>query len=98
MTLYAAALYLHIVGALLLFMTLTVEGIALRQLRRATTLEQVRDAAGIARLTRTVGPASTAGILVPGLYMVATSWGWVSWILVGLGAWAVVAVLGAINR
>jgi hypothetical protein len=31
MTLYAAALFLHVVGALLLFATLTLEGIALRQ-------------------------------------------------------------------
>ena len=97
MTLYSAALFLHIVGALLLFATLTLEGIALRQARRATTVVQVRDSAGIAGLTRFAGPASAAGILVPGLFMAATAWGPVPWILVGLGTWVLVGVLGAVN-
>jgi hypothetical protein len=97
MTLYAAALFLHIVGALLLVAALTVEGIALRQVGRAITLGQVRDSAGIAGLTRVVGPAAALGILLPGLYMTATNWGWIPWILVGFAAWLLVAGLGAVN-
>ena len=97
MTLYSAALFLHIVGALLLFTALSLEGVGLRQMRRASTPEQVRDAAGIAGLARMVGPASLVGIAVPGLYMTATSWGWVPWILVGLAAWLLVGASGAFN-
>jgi hypothetical protein len=96
MTLYTAALFLHIVGALLLFAALTLDGIALRQLRRATTPEQVRDSAGIAGLTRLVGQVAALAILVPGLYLTATSWGWVPWILAGLAAWVFTAVLGTV--
>src|SRR5919201_6443853 len=63
MTLYRIALFVHVVGALLLFATLTVEGIGLRSLRRATTVDQARDGSSVARLTRVVGPVSALAIL-----------------------------------
>jgi hypothetical protein len=97
MTLYSIALFLHIVGALLLFVTLTVEGLALLQLSRAATKEAAAGAAGLLRLNRIVGPLSALGVLIPGLYMSATSWGWVGWVVVALVSWAVIAVLGAVN-
>jgi hypothetical protein len=36
-------------------------------------------------------------ILASGLYMMVTSWGWVPWLAVGLFAWVLIAVLGAVN-
>jgi len=86
MTLYSVALFLHVVGAVLLFVTLTVEGVALRQA-----------APRLLRLNRIVGPLSALGVLLPGLYMAATSWGWVAWIVVALASWLAIAVLGAVN-
>jgi len=86
MTLYSVALFVHVVGALLLFVTLTVEGVALRQA-----------APPLLRLNRIVGPLSALGVLLPGLYMTATSWGWVAWIVVALASWLAIAVLGAVN-
>jgi hypothetical protein len=97
MTLYSIALFLHVVGALLLFVTLTVEGIVLRQLRRAATIEAAQGAAALLRLNRIVGPLSAVGVLIPGLYMMATNWGWVAWIVVALVSWLAIAVLGAVN-
>ena len=96
-SLYTAALFLHVVGALLLIATLTVEGIALWQFRLGATVERVRDSAAIASVTRQIGPASAAGILLPGLYMTATTWGLIPWILISLIAWLVVGILGAVN-
>jgi hypothetical protein len=97
MTLYSIALFLHVVGALLLFVTLTVEGVALRQVRQAATAEAAAGAAAVLGLNRIVGPLSALGVLIPGLYMTATSWGWVAWIVVALASWLAVAVLGAVN-
>jgi hypothetical protein len=97
MNLYSIALFLHVVGALLLFVTLTVEGAALRQLSLAAAAESAQGAAGMLRLNRIVGPFSALGVLIPGLYMTATSWGWVAWIVVALISWVVIAVLGAVN-
>jgi hypothetical protein len=97
MSLYSLALFLHVVGALLLFVTLTVEGVALRLLRRAATAAEATRASGMLRVNRIVGPISAVGVLVPGLYMTATNWGAVAWIVVALVSWALIAVLGAIN-
>lgn len=85
MSLYSVALFLHIVGALVLFALLGIEGFSLRQ------------GIAAARLNRVLGPISALLILVPGLYMVATSWGWRAWILVGIAAWLLIAVLGAVT-
>jgi hypothetical protein len=82
-TLYSVALFLHIVGALLLFVLLSVEGFGLRIGRSAARFNQV------------VGPVSAFLVLVPGLYMVASAWGWKGWIAVGVTSWVVIAVLGA---
>jgi hypothetical protein len=96
-SLYSIALFVHVVGALLLFVTLTVEGVALRQLHGAATTEAGQGAAALFRINRIVGPLSALGVLIPGVYMTATTWGWVPWILVALVSWVVIAVLGAAN-
>jgi hypothetical protein len=97
MSLYSIALFLHVVGALLLFATLTLEGVALRQMRRAASSGEAQNATAILRLNRIIGPVSLVGVLVPGLYMMATTWGWVAWIVVALAAYVLIAVFGAVN-
>ena len=97
MTLYSIALFVHVVGALLLFVTLTVEGVALRLLYLAATPEAAGSAAAMLRVNRMVGPLSALGVLIPGLYMTATTWGGVAWIVVALVSWLMIAVLGAVN-
>lgn len=83
MSLYSLALFLHIVGALALFALLTIEGVSLLQGTRPP------------RISRMLGPISALLVLVPGLYMSATSWGWQGWILVGLVSWLLIAAGGA---
>lgn len=85
MNLYSIALFFHVVGAVLLFVLLTVEGVGLRV------------GFGSAQLNRILGPISAVMILVPGFYMVATTWGWKSWIVVGITAYVAIAVFGAIT-
>jgi hypothetical protein len=97
MSLYSIALFLHVLGAMLLIATLSVEGVALGQLRRVATTEAAQSAGAMLRLNRIVGTLSALGVLIPGLYMTATTWGWVGWILVALVSWVLVAVFGAIN-
>lgn len=97
MSLYTIALFVHIVGVLLLATTFTAEGISLSHLRRAKTSARVNDWQDVARLGRVFGPASVLAILVPALYMTITSWGWVPWIVVGSLVWLLIAVMGAIN-
>ena len=82
MDLYSIALFVHVVGAVLVFVLLTVEGIGLRS------------GNGAAQFGRTVGPISALAIVVPGFYMAAQT-GWHAWTAVGLGAYIVIAGLGA---
>ncbi len=92
---YAIALFVHIVGALGLFVALGLEWTSLLLLRRATTTEQARERMGLASSVRRVTGASLATLLVSGLYLTATAWGGVAWIGVALGAMVLMAVLGA---
>ena len=59
MSLYSLALFLHVVGALLLFVTLTVEGVALRLLRRAVPLAAIVQSQRINRGPKQGSPATS---------------------------------------
>jgi hypothetical protein len=93
MTFYSIALFLHIVGALGFFVALGLEWTSLRQLRRATTAEQVREWMRVSSGVGRVGMASMLTILVSGFYMMATVWGGVAWITVTLGTLVLLAVI-----
>src|SRR2546421_4783968 len=94
MSVSGVALFFHILGAFGLIAALAVEDTALRGLRRATTGEQARTWLGAMRILRVVAPTSIALILVMGLYLTATTWGWTGWIVSGLGALLLVGVIG----
>ena len=97
MSFYSIALFLHVVGALFLFVSLTDEGVALRQLHGKAPMGRAIGAATLLRLNQVVGPLSALGVLIPGLYMTATSWGVVPWIGVALLSWVLVAIFGTVN-
>lgn len=83
MNLYSIALFAHIVGAILVFVLLTIEGLGLRF------------GFEYAQLNRILGPPSALLILVPGLYMMAAQWGWAGWIVTGIAAYVLIAGVGA---
>ncbi|HET9781907.1 MAG TPA: hypothetical protein VFR33_09015 [Candidatus Dormibacteraeota bacterium] len=83
MDLYSIALFLHIVGALLVFVLLTIEGLALRF------------GFPYAQLNRILGPVAALLVLVPGLYMMKVQWGWTGWVVTGLVAYVLIATIGA---
>ncbi len=95
MNVYSITLFLHIVGVLGLFVSLGLEWASLAYLPRASTGEQAREWLGLRGWVQRLGIASLVVILLSGFYMMATSWGWVGWIIVALGAMVLIAVLGA---
>jgi hypothetical protein len=94
MNTYSIALFFHIVGALGFFVALGLEWAGLRQIRNATTTEQVRAGMRLSGSTRRLGMASMLTILVFGFYMAAVAWGGPAWIVVTL---AVIVVLIALS-
>ena len=97
MTLYSIALFLHIAGALGVFAGLALDWVGIANLRRARTVDQVRDWAGVYAVIRGLGGASVAALLVFGLYLTAVTWGPTGWIAVGLLSLLLIAVLGALS-
>ncbi len=91
---YRIALFLHIVGALGLFVGLGLEWMSVRQLRRAFTggeaIGWIRPLGSLRRLY----PASMAAILASGLYMTAAGWGRVWWAVFGLIGMVLIAAIG----
>lgn len=95
MNVYSIALFFHIVGALGFFAALGLEWAGLRQIRNATTSEQVRQGMRISGSTRKLGMASMLTILIFGVYLAAVAWGGPAWITVTLGGMVVMMALSA---
>ncbi len=95
MTAYAFALFLHIVGALGLFVSLGLEWTSQAYLQRASSAEQAREWLSLRGWVMRLGPASLALLLVSGFYLMAANWGWVGWIVAALAGLVLIAVIGA---
>ncbi len=84
MSFYLVALYLHITGALAMFAGLGIEGIVFTNLKKVSSPQQAIPWLGSMRILRIVFGYSGVALLVTGIYLVAMSWGWNSWVLTGL--------------
>src|SRR5437763_11999757 len=98
MSLYAIAVFLHIVGALGLFAALGLEWASLLNLRRASAVGQAREWARMLASLRAVGAPAALTLLVTGIYLTVTRWGGQGWIGAGLGGLVLIAVLGGAPR
>src|SRR5215471_5358078 len=101
MTLYALALFVHIVGVLGLFIGISLQWISVQRLSQVQTVAQVREGTSLMALQEQLWPTAGLLILLAGIYMTVTAWGWSTpWIDLSLAALIVQgAVAGAwINR
>src|SRR5437867_504057 len=89
--------FLHVVGALGLFVAMGLEWVLVARLLRVETVEQARDWLGLLGVIRRLSPASLAAILLAGIYMTATVWGGVGWIVVAFVALLLLPPLGMIT-
>ena len=99
MDLYPIVLFVHIVGVLGLFMAIAIEVVGLVRLRRAQTVELVCEIVEADAFLAKVFPVATITILLAGLYMGVTRWGWYNaWVDVSLGVFILLSVQGvAVN-
>ena len=93
---FSIALFLHIVGALGVFVALSLEWTGLRRIRSAILPEQVRPWMEILRSTNKLGFPSMLTTVITGIYMVLNGVGLVPWILVVLGALFLMIVLSLV--
>jgi hypothetical protein len=95
-SLYAAALFLHVVGALGLVAAMALEWVLVARLGGAETAERARDWLGLLGVIRRVSPASLAALLLAGVYMAVAVWGGAGWIVVAFAALLLLPPLGMI--
>ena len=94
MSAYSIALFLHLVGVLALFAGIAIEQTALRALRNARSLAQVREWMTLLRgLRRIDGPAGLT-ILLSGGYLVGNGAGYHGWVGAGVLGMVLMAVIG----
>ncbi len=93
MAVYVIALFLHIVGALGVFVALGLEWTGLRQIRSAMTLDVVRGWMRILSSLRRFGFAAMLMTVITGIYMMLRVWGVAAWAIVTLGSLVLLIVL-----
>lgn len=93
---YSIALFLHIVGALGLFVALGLEWTGLWQIRNAMAPEQVRGWMMILKGGRKFGLSSMLATIISGIYMMVKVWGTAPWIVVTIGSLVLVMALAQV--
>lgn len=93
MNYYLIAKFIHIVGALGLFIALGIEWLSLRNLRHAINPADVREWTWIVRGIQRLGAPSMAATVISGFYMMAVARMHVAWLMVSFGTLVVLALL-----
>lgn len=97
MTLYSATLLLHIVGMIGLFIALSLEVAVVFRLRVVKTTTQVHEWLALSRVIDVVLPVSAVFILISGLILTFSVWGWGhAWIELSLGLLVLLGILGPV--
>jgi len=74
MSWYTVALFAHIVGVLILFISMALQWLITLRVRGARSITQVREWSGLARGLTRLAPVSAVLILGAGIYMTAIAW------------------------
>ncbi len=93
MNVYTIALFLHVVGALGLFIALGLQWTSLRQIQGATTSEQIRESMRMYKGVGRFGMASMLMVLVFGIYMAVVAWRGAAWTAVALGSVVLIIII-----
>ena len=93
---YTVALFVHVLGAVALFVAVSLIVVAFMRMRAASTLEQVREWATVADVAGKSLAFIALIVLVPALYMVNQAWEFTTpWVAAALITFIAQAVLGA---
>ncbi len=96
MSIFSIVLFLHIVGALGVFVALGLEWTGLRQIQSAISSDQVRGWMGILKSLRKFGLASMLATVISGLYMIVAHVGAKPWIIVTIGALVLIIAIAQV--
>jgi small-conductance mechanosensitive channel len=93
---YTLALFVHVLGAIGLFVAVSLIVVAFVRMRRASTVEQVREWASVANVAGKSLVFISLVILAPAVYLVILAWGFATpWVMASLITFIVLAIMGA---
>ncbi|HEY7346948.1 MAG TPA: hypothetical protein VH599_01420 [Ktedonobacterales bacterium] len=91
---YHLALFLHVLGALVLFVAVGLNFLSMLRMRQAGDMNRFREWAMLGRQAGRIIPIAILCIACSALYMVSTVWGWqTAWVDVALGTFLAHGVL-----
>lgn len=92
---YNVALFIHVIGAIVLFVAFGMTQLGGTRLRRAETPELARQWSGLLRTTAPLFPAGLVLLLAAGLYMANDGWSFSApWIVIALIGFGVISLIG----
>jgi hypothetical protein len=95
MTVYIVVLYLHLAGALFLFMAFGVEWVIQGRVRSCASLEEAKPWLMAGKTVPLLGAIGGIGVFIPGLFLAAHEKLWdAAWIQAAITASIVIALLG----
>jgi hypothetical protein len=95
--LYNFVLFLHIFGAIIMFVAVGITLLAMISMLHSRKTEELRNWSALAVKLDGLLPFSVILILVPGLYLVFSTWGWGnSWVDFSLGTLIIMTFMGPI--
>jgi hypothetical protein len=95
MSLYTIMLFIHVSGAVCLFVGMGIWLFGSTAIARAARVEQVRTLAELMLMVRNVVPVSALLVIVAGVTMTWTAWGFqTGWIAVAVGSLALIGPIG----
>ena len=95
MSLYTLLLFVHVSGAICLFIGMGIWLFGMTAIGRAVRVEQVRTLAGLMLIVRLAVPAGAFVVIAAGLAMARIAWGLqTGWIAVALGSLVIIGPIG----
>ena len=95
--LYNIVLFVHILGAIIMFLAVGITLLAMISMLHSTNTENVRNWSALAVKLDGLLPFSVILILVPGLYLVLSTWGWGNaWVDLSLTTLIIMTFMGPI--
>lgn len=95
MTGYEVALFIHLLGAVIIFLAIGISQLGGARVRRAETVEHIRLWLGLVRTTQRMWPVAILFLLGAGVYMTIDVWSFSTpWVVGGLIGLAVMVATG----
>jgi len=93
--LYKVALFIHILGAISLFVGVSIVLVSMLGMRRAKTVEAFREWSALVSSSGKIMPGAALLLIISGIYMLLTVWHWqTAWADVALASVLLIFVLG----